>query len=181
MSDHQRESWAGRSVSIRVIEFSREECPFSNRNHTWQQFHMFRNGVLDVLSAYGTVGPSGKMPILDTYEESQDEQHGGHPRPDFFVVDDDMYGLSVRVEARWTMARPVLLEELVMFLKQCQEWCVYFALVKGGLFLFHDRILFEGAFFAGCSSVDDIYHRCAPAKHSDLDAREKRDVQGEKN
>jgi hypothetical protein len=79
MSDHQRESWVGRSVSIQVTEFSPEECPFSNRNHTWQQFHTFRNGVLDILSSYGTVGPSGKMPILDTYEESQDERHGGHP------------------------------------------------------------------------------------------------------
>src|SRR5438094_7324178 len=113
------------------MKFSREECPFSNRNHTWQQFHMFRNGVLDVLSSYGSVGPSGKMPILDTYEESNNDSHVIDSKPDFFVVDDDMYGMSVRVEATWTLAKPVLLEELAMFLTQCKEWCVYFALGKG--------------------------------------------------
>src|SRR5579863_5832212 len=112
MSQPQRPSRAERTFSIRVMEFSREYCPFSNRDHTWQQFHTFRNAVLDILSSYGTVGPTGKMPILDTYEESVDEWQGGDPKPDFFVVDDDMYGLSVRVEASWTLAKPVLLEEL---------------------------------------------------------------------
>jgi hypothetical protein len=146
-----------------VIEFSQEACPFSNRDHTWQQFHTFRNGVLDILSRYGSVGPYGKMPILDTYEESEDEWRVIDSKPDFFVVDDDMYGLSVRVEANWTLAKPVVLEELAMFLKQCQEWSVYLALVKGGLWVFHDRILFEGTFFADCSSVEDLYHRCALA------------------
>jgi hypothetical protein len=106
--------------SILVTEFSRENCPFSNRDHTWKQFHTFRNAV----------GPMGKMPILDTYEESADEWRSGAKNPDFFVVDDDMYGLSVRVEASWNLAKPALLEELAMFLKQCQEWCVYLALVK---------------------------------------------------
>lgn len=101
------------------------------------------------------------MPILDTYEESEDEWRGGADKPEFFVVDDDMYGMSVRVEASWTLAKPVLFEELAMFLKQCREWCVYFALMKGGLFVFHDLILYEGTFFAGCKSVEDLYHRCA--------------------
>ncbi|HEY2545365.1 MAG TPA: hypothetical protein VGI46_04810 [Candidatus Acidoferrum sp.] len=101
------------------------------------------------------------MPILDTYEESVEEWRGGDSKPDFFVVDDDMYGLSVRVEASWTLAKPALLEELAMFLKQCQEWCVYLALTKGGLFVFHDLILYEGTFFAGSSSVEDLYGRCA--------------------
>lgn len=178
MRQQQRELWAGRRFSIRVMEFSREECPFSNRDHTWQQFHTFRNAVLDILSSYGTVGPSGKMPILDTYEETLHEWRGGDAKPDFFVVDDDMYGLSVRVEASWTLTKPVLLEELAMFLKQCQEWSVYLALIKGGLFIFHDRILYEGTFFAGCSSVEDLYHRCAVG--TDVDAPfEKHDAQGE--
>jgi hypothetical protein len=169
----QRQPRAGRDFSIEVIEFSREACPFSNRDHNWQQFHTFRNAVLDILSCYGTVGPTGKMPILDTYEESVDEWHGGDAKPDFFVVDDDMYGLSVRVEASWTLAKPVLFEELAMFLKQCKEWCVYFALMKGGLFIFHDRILYEGTFFAGCRSVEDIYRRCALATDVDAPSREK--------
>ena len=136
MGQEQRESLAGRHFSIRVIEFSREQCPFSNRDHTWQQFHTFRNAVLDVLSSYGTVGPTGKKPIFDTYEEAElHERQGGVAKPDFFVVDDDMYGLSVRVEASWTLLKPALIEELAMFLKQCQEWCVYLALIKGGLFI----------------------------------------------
>jgi len=161
MNEQKHESWTGRNSSVRVIEFSPEECPFSNRDHTWQQFHTFRNGVLDILSSYGSVGPLGKMPILDSYEESQDAWHSSERSPDFFVVDDDMYGMSVRVEAACTLAKPVLLEELAMFLKECKEWCVYLALIKGGLWVFHDRILFEGTFFAGCRSAEDLYHRCA--------------------
>jgi len=153
-----------RYFSIRVIEFSREQCPFSNRAGTWQQFHTFRNAVLDILSSYGSVGPTGKMPILDTYEESVEEWRGGESKPDFFVVDDNMYGRSVRVEASWTLAKPALFEELAIFLKTCPEWCAYFALIKGGLFVFHDLILHEGTFFAGCTSVEDLYERCARVK-----------------
>ena len=100
------------------------------------------------------------MPILDSYEESREARPGCDEKPAFFVVDDDMYGLSVRVEASWTLVKPALLEELSMFLKQCQEWCVYLALIKGGLFIFHDRILYEGTSFAACCSVDDLYRRC---------------------
>jgi len=161
MSEPPRESWNERNSSVRVMEFSREVCPFSNRGHTWQQFHTFRNGVLGILSRYGSVGPLGKIPILDSYEESYDASRGGKTKPDFFVVDDDMYGMSVRVEAPCTLAKPAVLEELVMFLKQCKEWSVYLALVKGGLWVFHDRILFEGSFFVGCCSIKDLYHRCA--------------------
>jgi len=161
MSQQQHKSRAEGVFSILVMEFSRKNCPFSNRDHTWKQFHTFRNAAMDILSSYGTVGPTGKMPILDSYEESAKEWRGGDKKPDFFVVDDDMYGLSVRVEASWTLIKPALLEELAMFLKQCQEWCVYLALVRGGLFIFHDRILYEGTFFAGCCSVEDLYLRCS--------------------
>jgi hypothetical protein len=106
------------------------------------------------------------MPILGSYEESQDDWHISHPKPDFFVVDDDMDGMSVRVEAACTLAKPVLLEELAMLLQQFKEWCVYLALIKGGLWVFHDRILFEGPFFAGCCSAKDLYHRCALGEDS---------------
>ena len=170
MNLHQRESSVGRHFSIKVIEFSREQCPFSNRPRSWQEFHTFRNAVLDILSTYGTVGPTGKMPILDTYEGSVEESRGGDSKPDFFVVDDNMYGMSVRVEASWTFAKPVLFEELAMFLKQCREWCVYFALIKGGLFIFHNLILYEGALFAGCASVEDLYDRCARGTSADRGA-----------
>lgn len=184
MNEQRRESLAGRTSFIRVIDFSRQECPFSNRDHTWQQFHRFRNEVLDILSSYGSVGLSGKMPILDTYEESQDARGGavdlrlaGNAKPDFFVVDDDMYGMSVRVEGVYTRVKPVLLEELVMLLKpkQFQEWSVYLALIKGGLFVFHDRILFEGNLFAGCTSVEDLYHRCTLEPDTDAQSREKKE------
>jgi len=122
---------------------------------------MFRNGVLDILSAYGGVGSYGKMPILDSYEESNNEWRVVDSNPDFFVVDDDIYGLSVRVEADCSLAKPALLEELTMHLTQVKEWCIYLALVKGGLWVFHDRILSEGPFFAGCRSLEDLYKRCA--------------------
>jgi len=102
MSQQQHKSRAEGVFSILVMEFSRKNCPFSNRDHTWKQFHTFRNAAMDILSSYGTVGPTGKMPILDSYEESAKEWRGGDKKPDFFVVDDDMYGLSVRVEASWT-------------------------------------------------------------------------------
>jgi hypothetical protein len=69
--------------------------------------------------------------------------------------------MSVRVEAECTLAKPVLLEELTMLLKQFEEWCVYLALIKGGLWIFHDRILFEGTFFSGCCFLEDLYVRCA--------------------
>ena len=80
MDEQPRESWSGRNSSIRLIEFSREEYPFPNRDHTWQQFHTFRNGVLDVLSSYGSVGPLGRTPILDSYEESYYPSCGGNTK-----------------------------------------------------------------------------------------------------
>lgn len=163
MTDKQNESNADRYFFVRVIPFSREECPFSNRDHTLQQFHGFRNSVLDVLSSYGTVGPVGKVRIVED-ETVYEKTSRTSSNPDFFIVDDDLYGLSVRVEASWTLAKPVLLEELTMHLKQFKEWAVYLALVKGGLFVFHDLIMFEGAFFAGCNSLEDLYGRCALEK-----------------
>jgi hypothetical protein len=75
---------------VRVIPFS-EHCPFeNNRVHTGQEWHSFRNALLDILSPYGSVGPSGKLPILDMYEESTNEWQVATAKPDFFVVDDDM-------------------------------------------------------------------------------------------
>ena len=149
-------------LTVRVIPFSKEDCPFdNNREHTWREWHSFRNGVLDILGRYGTVGPLGKLPIRETYEESQDEWNVATLKPDFFVVDDDMYGNSVRVEAKPTLVKQPLLDELLMLLAPSRDWSVYLALVNGGLWVFQDRILFEGDFFADCDSVADLYHRCA--------------------
>lgn len=99
MNGPRQEKMAELRPVVRVIPFSKEECPFDKAsNHTWQQWHSFRNNVLDILLEYGSVGPMGKMPILDTYEESDTAWPAATKRPDFFVVDDDMYGNSVRVE-----------------------------------------------------------------------------------
>jgi hypothetical protein len=148
--------------SVRVIPFSKEQCPFDkNRVHTWQEWHSFRNAILDILRRYGTIGPLGKLPIRDTYEESTDEWHVTTRKLDFFVVDDDMYGNSVRVEASSALVKPPLLDELLMLLAPLCDWSVYLALIKGGLWVFHDRVLSEGNFFAGCCSVADLYDRCA--------------------
>jgi len=161
MNEQHRENWA-EQPAVRVIAFSREECPFDKtREHTWQEWHAFRNHVLDILCRYGSVGPMEKMPILDTHEESNDAWEIASKRPDFFVVDDDLYGNSVRVEADCTLIKPVLLDELLMLLAQLGDWSVYMALIEGGLWVFNDRILYEGDFFAGCCSVNDLYHRCA--------------------
>jgi len=149
-------------LSARVIPFSKEQCSFDkNRVHTWQEWHSFRNDVLDILGRYGTVGPMGKLPILDTYEESTNEWHFATRKPDFFVVDDDIYGNSARVEASSALVRPPLLDELLMLLATLRDWSVYLALINGGLWVFCDRVLFEGNFFADCSSVADLYHRCS--------------------
>ena len=103
----------------------------------------------------------GKLPILDTYEESENEWHFATRKPEFFVVDDDMYGNSVRVEASSTLVKPPLLDELLILLVPLRDWSVYLALIKGGLWVFRDRVLFEGNFFADCGSVADLYNRCA--------------------
>jgi hypothetical protein len=149
-------------LSVRVIPFSKEQGRFDkNRVHTWQEWHSFRNDVLDILSRYGTVGPLGKLPILETFEESTNEWYVTTRKPDFFVVDDDMYGNSVRVEASSALVKPPLLDELLMLVLPTNDWSVYLALIKGGLWVFRDQVFFEGIFFADCGSVADLYHRCA--------------------
>lgn len=149
-------------LSVRVIPFSKEQCPFDKHHaYTWQEWHSFRNAVLDILSGYGSVGPMGKLPILESYEKSQNEWHFATRQPDFFVVDDDMYGNSVRIEASSALVKPPLLNELLMLLVPLCDWSAYLALIKGGLWVFRDRVLFEGDFFANCGSVADLYHRCA--------------------
>ena len=121
-------------LSVRVIPFSKEQCPFDkNHVHTWQEWHSFRNAVLDILLRYGTVGPLGKLPILETYEESTNEWRAANRKPEFFVVDDDMYGNSVRVEASAALVKPPLLDELLMLLIPLRDWSVYLALINGGL------------------------------------------------
>ena len=67
----------------------------------------------------------GKLPILDTYEESTNQWHSTTRNPDFFVVDDDMYRNSVRVEASSALVKSPLLDELLMLLIPLRDWSVY--------------------------------------------------------
>jgi hypothetical protein len=149
-------------LSVRIIAFSKEQCPFDKDHaHTWQEWHSFRNSVLDILARYGSVGPMGKLPILDSFEESENEWHLATSNPDFFVVDDDMYGNSVRVEASCVLLKPPLLDELFMLLAPLRDWSVYLALMKGGLWVFRDRVCLKGTFLRTAVSVADLYRRCA--------------------
>lgn len=154
--------------TIRVVEFSAEECPKSPTSgpplFTWQEFHSFRNEVVSILSRYGSIGPMAKLLIRESEEQSGEVWGCGSVRrnPDFFVVADlwNHWNRWVRVEADSALIKPPLLHELMMLAVQFRAWFVYLALVRGGLTVFGDRILFEGNLFAGCSSIDEIYRRC---------------------
>ena|SRR5271167_3808790 len=158
--------------SIRVVEFSVEECPKAPSSgpplFTFEQFHILRNETLSILSRYGTVGPNGKLCIRDSVEQSTELWSGdGTARhPDFYVVSDiwNYWSRWIRIESGIHFIKKPLLEELVMTLLPVPSWCLYLALTKGGLTVFSNRILFEGSAFAGCRSINDIYQRCALSK-----------------
>jgi hypothetical protein len=92
---------------------------------TWREYYALRNSLLRVLNEFGSVGPMGEMPLLDTTD---------------------------------------LLVDVTRMLTMWPEWCVYFALTEGGLTVFHDRIRYEGALFAGASSIDELGRRCESTK-----------------
>jgi hypothetical protein len=153
---------------IRVVAFSVEECPKAPTSgpplFTFEQFHTLRNEVLSILSRYGTVGPNDKLNIRDSVEQSMEVWSGDETprRPDFFVVSDIWNTQSrwLRIESNIDLIKAPLLEELIMTLLPLPSWCFYLALGQGGLTVFPNRILFEGTVFAGCRSVNEIYHRC---------------------
>jgi hypothetical protein len=156
--------------AIRVVPFAKSECPPTEGSgpplFTWRDYYTFRNSVLRVLGKYGTVGPSGEMPILETWEESEDAWKSGNQNPDFFVVS-DMYNSRFRwnrVEASPWLVNGDLLTELVAMLFNWPEWCIYLALIDGGLTIFRNRILYEGTLFEGCASIGDLAARCASKK-----------------
>jgi len=112
------------------------EAPTSGpRLFTFEQFHTLRNEILSILFRYGTVGPNGELCTRDSVGQSIEVWARDVVRhPDFYVVSD------------------ILLDELAMTLIPTPDWCLYLALTKGGLTVFSNRILFEGAAFAGCRS-----------------------------
>lgn len=100
----------------------------------------------------------GEMPILETWSESNEAWKAATKKPDFFVVDDmwDERSRWVRVEASPKLVNTALLLELVRLLKDFRDWCVYLALVQGGLTVFANRIFYEGQLFAEARSVNDL-------------------------
>jgi hypothetical protein len=163
-----------KSPQIRVVPFSKEECPITLGKgpalFTWKNFYRFRNALLRVLGSYGTVGPSGEMPILPTWWMSSALWKPGAPRPEFYVVSDmpNRRCRWNRVETRspW-LVNDDLLDDIVQMLLDWPEWCVYFALVKGGLTVFSNRILYEGPLFEGSTSIGDLVDRCASTAQAD--------------
>ena len=108
----------------------------------------------------------GELPILDDWESSEKAWRGGVHNSDFFVVSDmyNEYDRWNRVEAdRWIVTSQ-LLREVVAMLQRWPGWCVYLALVQGGLTVLGDRILYEGELFAGASSIEELAQRCVVAK-----------------
>jgi len=158
------------SCSIRVIPFSKQEFTPANMSgpplFTWREYYHFRNLLLRVLQPYGTVGPMGKIPILDTWEESQAAWYVGVPNPDFFVPEDmwNQHSRWNRVEAEPWLVSTTLLHDLVVMVRDWPGWCVYLALIKGGLAISGDRILYEGDLFTGATSVEELARRCASTK-----------------
>ncbi len=106
------------------------------------------------------------MPILETWEESENAWKSGVRNPDFFVVSDmyNEWNRWNRVEASPSFVNGNLLTELVAMLLSWPEWCVYLALVDGGLTVFRNRILYEGSLFEGSDSISDLADRCASKK-----------------
>jgi hypothetical protein len=128
-------------LPVRVIPFSKEQCPFDKNRGT--AYTRGKSGIR-LETPYWTfsrgMGPLdrwtlGTLPILETFEESSNEWHVTTRKPDFFVVDDDMYGNSVRVEASSALVKPPLLDELLMLVLPTHDWSVYLALIKGGLWV----------------------------------------------
>jgi hypothetical protein len=90
----------------------------------------------------------------------------GTCHPDFYVVSDiwNYWSRWIRIESTLHLIKTPLLDELAMTLHPVPGWYLYLALTKGGLTVFPDRILFEGAVFAGCGSIQEIYQRCTSSE-----------------
>jgi hypothetical protein len=155
---------------FRVVPFKKDEHTPADKSgpplYTWREFYSFRNELLGVLNLYGTTGPMGEIPLLDDWESSERGWKAGSSNPDFFVVSDmyNQYDRWNRVEASPWLVNTKLLHDLVAMVQRWPGWCVYLALVQGGLTVLGDRILHEGDFFAGASSVAELGERCVAAK-----------------
>jgi len=151
---------------IRVVPFNAVECPPAPTSgrplFTWREYFAFRNALLRVLRRFGSVGPMGEMPLLSDRATSEAAWRFETAEPDFFVVDDmhNEWSRWNRVEASPWHVNASLLVSLVRMVQDFPGWCVYLALQEGGLTVFNDRILFEGAIFAGANSIDDLGTRC---------------------
>jgi len=164
-------------IDIRVVPFSKDE--YTPADHTgpplftWKQYYSFRNDLIRILQRYGTIGPMGEMPILDDLETSEEAWHGGTKNPDFFVVADmwNEYNRWNRVETSPWLVNISLLHELIAMVRTWPGWCVYLALVQGGVTVLGDRVLYEGDLFAGATSLKDLIQRCALSKLAETSKR----------
>ncbi|MCU1337002.1 MAG: hypothetical protein JWO19_2583 [Bryobacterales bacterium] len=157
------------SASIRVVPFSKEEYVPADHSDpplfTWQEYYSFRNNLVRIMQPYGTVGPMGEMPILEEWETSEEAWQAGTSNPDFFVPSDlwNYHDRWNRVEASPWLVNTKLLYDLIAMVRKWKGWCVYLALVQGGLTILADRVLHEGDLFAGASSVEELGQRCVGA------------------
>src|SRR5439155_14605253 len=95
---------------IRVVPFRKDECPAAPTSgpplFTWREYCRFRNALLGVLRAYGTVGPMGEMPIREDWGSAQAAWQSETSDPDFFVPDDLWNQWS-----RWFLPRTQVLQK----------------------------------------------------------------------
>jgi hypothetical protein len=153
--------------AIRVVAFNNQECPTPQIGKTlfsWREHYALRNQLLVALGRYGTVGPMGHLPVLETWDLSKDAwQPTGSKHPDFFVIADmyNEWNRWHRVEGSASLVSEPLLRELVAMLMDWPDWCIYLALVVGGLTVFRDRVLYEGEIFSGSGSLADLAARCS--------------------
>ena len=103
----------------------------------------------------------GKMPILNTHEESEDAWESANDNPDFFAADDDMYGNSVRVEADCTSVEPALPRTADASSGAVAGLVCAPGPGERGLVGIRRPNLVEGGLFVNCCSVTDLYRHCA--------------------
>lgn len=156
------------NTPLRVTEFSVEECPKAPTSgpplFTFAQFHAIRNEILSILFRHGTAGPNGTLRISESINLSTEVwSDDGNNKPNFYVVSDiwNRWSRWIRVEAESKHVKPPLMEELALTLSMFPGWCVYLALIRGGLTVFENRVLFEGPLFVGCQTLDHIYQQCS--------------------
>ena len=157
-------------MSVRVVPFTKDQYTPADKSgpplFSWREFYGFRNDLLSVLGRYGSVGPEGEMPIHWTFKASKRAWKSGTRNPDFFVVSDmyNQYDRWNRVEADPWRTTAETLHDVIAMVRRWPGWCVYMALIQGGLTILGDRVLYEGDLFAEAATEEELGLRCAMTK-----------------